>query len=83
MDSGPVYPSPFPMTTLISSRAVGGSKNLRGVSTNVMAIICQGGALVEIGLTDLPKSGGAMACTRTIRVVKFSSRVLKVRKIFA
>ena len=45
-------------TDISQSRAVGRSENWRKESINVVRLIFP---LVEIGLTDLPKSGGAMA----------------------
>ena len=46
----------------ITSRAVGRSENLEvGASSIVVGIICPPPLLVGIGLTDLPKTWGAMA----------------------
>ena len=45
------------MKYYVVSRAVGRSENLGRQVNNVVGITCP---LVEIGLTDLPKSGGVM-----------------------
>ena len=44
--------------TVVHSRALGSRKNLGGISSYVVSIICP---LVEIGLADLSKTVGAMA----------------------